>query len=312
MWLHRFTNYILRHRWQTVALVFVSTFVPVLGIIGILIAALVTLTKGIVEGAILTLAATLPYIISIFYTHSHPEPIVLVAWAAVGVAVLSNVLTWVFAVMLRRHTSWSAILQIAALLGVLVVSVVHLAYPQIADWWAKELQAYYNQAREMATALKTTVPVPAAGEAQAEIISATKEYATGFMAAGILLNAILQLIAARWWQAAVYHRGQLRRELHNIRLSHLAGALFIVSIGLAYFRNSVILDIMPILYLLFTAAGLSLVHYVLGQVNSPTVWFWLVIFYVALIFSMPISLICVAILGLLDVWLDVRKRIKKV
>ena len=311
MWLNRFTHYILRHRWQTIAFVFFATFVPVLGIIGIVIAALVTLTKGIVEGAVLTLAATLPYIISIFFTHSHADPVVLVAWAAVGVAVLSNLLTWVFAVMLRRHTSWSAILQIAALLGVLVVSVAHLAYPQIADWWAQQLQAYYNQAHDMATALKSTVPVPAA-DMQAEIIKGTKDYATGFMAAGILLNAILQLIAARWWQAAIFHRGQLRRELHGLRLSHLAGVLFIVSIGLAYYRNSVILDIMPILYLLFGAAGLSLIHYLMRLVSSPTVWFWLVIFYVALVFSMPISIICVAILGLIDVWLDVRKRIKKI
>lgn len=310
MWLHRFTNYVLRHRWQTIALVFVSSFIPVLGIIGILIAALVTLTKSIIEGAILTIVATLPYIISILYTNSRPDAITLAVWAAVGVAVLSNILTWVFAVMLRRHTSWSAILQIAALLGVLVVSVIHLAYPQIADWWARELQLYYDQARNMATNLHTAVPVPT--EMQADVINATKDYATGFMTAGIILNAILQLIAARWWQAAVYHRGQLRRELHNIHLSHLAGGLFILSIGLAYFRNSVILDIMPILYLLFGAAGLSLVHSLLRMVQSPTVWFWLVIFYVALIFSIPISVVCVAILGLLDVWLDVRKRIKKV
>ena len=30
--------------------------------------------------------------------------------------------------------------QIAALVGVLVISVIHLAYPQVADWWGVQLQ----------------------------------------------------------------------------------------------------------------------------------------------------------------------------
>src|SRR5207249_3942085 len=102
---------------------------PVIGIVGIFFAALATLRKGIFDGALLTLATILPYFISFYATNNHDMVIPLVVWAVVGIGVLSNVLTWVFAVMLRRNTSWSAILQIAALLGVLVISVIHLTYP---------------------------------------------------------------------------------------------------------------------------------------------------------------------------------------
>lgn len=334
MWLQRFTDYILRHRWQAIALTFLSTLVstylgklmpnaPVLlgllgvlvavflGIFGILIATLVTLVKGVVEGAIFALAATLPYLISVYVPVNNAvvTPSVML-WIGVGVAVLSNVLTWVFAVMLRRHTGFSLIIQIAALLGVLAISVIHLVYPGIADWWGSQLQflqAFYAQA---STAMKTTA---APGhEVGMEAINVAKQFATGVIVAAILCNALLQLIVARWWQAILFKPGSLRRELHGIRLSQLAGVLFFISLVLSYLGNSVILDIMPVLYMLFGAAGLSLIHYLFGLMHSPTVWFWLSVFYLTLIFSWPFSVVLVAMLGWLDIWLDVRKRFRKV
>src|SRR5665213_778713 len=99
MWLQRLTDYLLKNRWQTIGLVFFATFLPLVGIFGILVAAFITLRKGVIEGAIVTLAATLPYVASFFITGQHQDQAMpLVLWAAVGVAVLSNVMTWVFAV----------------------------------------------------------------------------------------------------------------------------------------------------------------------------------------------------------------------
>jgi len=68
---------------------------------------------------------------------------------------------------------------------------------------------------------------------------------------------------------------------------------------------------MPIPYVLFGMAGLSLVHYAFGLVYSSTRWFWLMIFYFTLIVAMPISMIFVSMLALLDVWFDLRRKLKK-
>lgn len=309
MWLKRFTDYLLRHRLQTILLTFFITFIPVIGILGILIAALITLIKGVVEGAILTLAATLPYLISFYATTTNEATIPLAVWAAIGVAVLSNVLTFVFAVMLLRKTSWGLIIQIAALLGVLVISIVHLLYPSVTEWWGNQLQSYYTQAQLMTGMLKNSATT--SNELKTETVNITKHYATGLMVAAILFNAILQLIIARWWQAAVYHPGILRKELHNIRLSHLAGILFIISLIFSYLGNSVVSDIMPVLYILFGSAGLSLVHYFFGLRKSPTVWVWVIVFYLTLILALPMSLIFLSLFGLIDIWLDIRKRFRK-
>jgi hypothetical protein len=309
MWLLKLTEYLFKHRAQAIALTFLVTFIPVIGIIGILIAALVTLRKGVAEGAIFTFAATLPYAISFYVTGGHGAVVPLVVWAAVGVAVFSNLLTWVFAIMLLRGTTWSVILQLSALIGVLVISVIHLAYPDVASWWGVQLQAYYEQASSMTGFLK---PPGDSLDMQLEAINVTKQYATGMMVAAVLFNALLQLIAARWWQSIVYMPGTLRKELHGIRLSQLAGGLFLLSLVFAYLGNGVVLDIMPVLYMLFGAAGLSLIHYLFGLMTSSTRWFWLCVLYVTIIFSLPMSMVFVAMFALLDIWLDVRKRVSKV
>src|SRR5215208_4009916 len=110
MWLQRFTHYLLRNRFQALALTFAIAFIPVIGTISIFIAALMTLVKGIWEGALFTLMATLPYLIG-FYFSDHQTSLFLLSWTAISVAVLSNILTWVFAVLIYRKTSWSVLLQ---------------------------------------------------------------------------------------------------------------------------------------------------------------------------------------------------------
>jgi hypothetical protein len=313
MWLQRYTNYLLQHRLVALVFTFLVTFIPVVGVLGILIAAMVTLVKGIVEGAIFTLAASLPFVISFYFSSGQEATVPLFVWAAVGVAVASNVLTWVFAGMLYRHASWSLILQVAALLGVLVISVVHLIYPDVVDWWGGQLESYYHQITNAATqTAQPSSPEITANETQLESIRMTKYYATGLMMTGVLFNALLQLMIARWWQGLIHKARLLRNGLHFIRLSQLAGGLFVVSLGLWYWGNEVVLDMMPVLCLLFAAAGLSLIHYLFGLMQSSTAWFWLLLFYVSLLFALPTSLLLIGFVGLFDVWFDIRKRIRKV
>ncbi len=304
MWLKRFSYYLLGNRWQALLLTFVVSCIPFIGLLGILIAALMTLVKGIFEGALFTIAATLGYVLS-FYVFSHHDGNVLVTWTAISIGVLSNVLTWFFAVMLFRKTSWGVLLQIAALSGVLIVSLVHLAYPDVANWWVLKL----GELQQAADALSQGTVM--SGE-QHDVINITKQYATGLIVAAILFNAMLQLVVGRWWQALIFSPGKLRNELQNIRLTPLAGVLFVVSIILLYWGNSVVLDMMPVLYLLFMIAGLSLVHYLFRLGHSSLTWFWLLLFYVVLVISMPVGVMLVAMFALLDIWLDVRRRFKRV
>jgi len=315
--LYSITEYLLEHRWRTVGLVLLVSFVPAIGLLGIIFAALVTLRKGMAEGA-LVVFATLPFFAYTYYTGSSEDHLPVLMRAFVCVAVISNFLTWVFAGMLRKQISWSQIVQIGALLGVLAISVVHLMVPDIISWWGVELtnlQRFLNE-KMVATGMLENADLT---EDQITSINLNKQSADGIVIGAMLFNTMLQLVAARWWQALTFNPGLLRRELHNIRLSSLAGVLFLLSLFFAFLGNIVVTDILPVLYILFGAAGLSLVHYLFSLMRPPSGFLWLVAMYVTLGLSLlmgwvmvwAVGLQIVAFLGLIDIWLDVRKRFKK-
>lgn len=302
MLLQRITNYLLRHRFQALALTFFITFIPILRVLGILIAGFMTLIKGAMDGFYFTLAVLVSSAISFtLMVRGHEMPVPVAVFVVMGVSVLlSNLLTWVFSVMVRRQMSWSKIIQMAALGAALVISVVHSAYPNVADWWAM-----------WALKLQSQVKMDVNPNQMIEAINENKPYATGIAATAVLVVALSQAMIAKWWQAVLYSPGALRRGLQSIRLSYLAGVLFLVSLVLAYLGNSVILDIMPVLYALFFGAGLSLIHYFCRMIQPSSRWIWLTIFYVAGFLTMPISIMLVAGLAVADIGLDLRKRFSK-
>lgn len=307
MWLTRFTRFLFENPWQTLILVIVISMVPFIGIIGILIAVVITLAKNIREGAILTVASSLAGLVDFYLPAQGP---VYFIWIMFGFTALSNLFAWIFAVLLQKRMSFSIVLQIATLIGVLAVSIVHLAYPNVIDWWGKTLLYYYSHAKAIGNNLFVGTPATTSMEDLSGLIDNVKQYATGYVIMLILLSALSTVIIGQWWQAKVFHPGALRRELHYIRLNQLTGLLFIISIILAYWGNRVVIDVMPIVNVLFFAAGLSLIHYFFSLMRSQFALFWLIFFYGILIIGMPVSGVLIVILALTDIWLDFRKRFK--
>ncbi len=310
MLIKRLTDYLLCHRQQALLLTFLVTFIPVVGVVGMVYAGFVTLVYGMVEGGIFTLAATLPFVISFLLVKSNPEIPALIMWVAYGFPVLINLLIWGFAVMLVRRVTWSELLQCAALLGVLTISVLHLVYPDITSWCWAHIRMFFLQTQQMALMSKQTVAT--LDPQHIQVLNLIKDCATGILMVLILLTAMTQLIVSEWWQAVCFNPGQLRRDLHQIRLSTLAGYLFVIAVLLSYLGNMVTSDIMPILYVLFAAAGLSVVHYLVSTWQASNTWLWLLVFYVVVFFTLPISLKILSIIALIDTWADLRQRLKKV
>lgn len=302
------TQGLLQHSVVALLLTLGISFLPIVNTLGIVYAGLVTLYKGVFDGAVITIAATVPIIFLLLQT-SDPTISPHMLWVAIALPVLMNVLTWAFASMLYRQMNWSSLLQVAALSAVLAISVLHLIYPNIATWWGEQLTTAYQHAAEtMPPLLKSK----ATAESQMEFIASAKNFANGMIAVVILLCSLSQLAVSRWWQAMVFAPGMLRRELHHIRLSPLAGVLFTLSLVFLWVGNGVVSDIMPILFLLFMVAGLSVVHYFLGLMVSPTRWFWLVLMYILIIYAFSASMGFLVMIALLDIWLDLRKKIKKI
>lgn len=307
MFLRRFTDFVLQSRVQAMATAFIIAFIPLIGSISILIAALVTLRKGILEGAFVTVAATLPYVIG-YYVSAPPTDQAIMMFGMIGVIIASNVLTWLFAVVLRQFSNWNFTFELAALLGVLAIGIVHLVYPDIQNWWAAQLTAYFAKTADTVGKFSPGVSGQAAipSDVQMQAVATMKQLATGFIVVSILFNAMLQLLIARWWQAVMFNPGGLRKELYQIRLSHIAGAVFVIGFALAYLGSDLAIDMMPVIFAVFFAAGLSVIHKMISLTKNG--WIWLFLIYLGIIWLFPVSIAIVAMVALLDTGIDIRKR----
>lgn len=299
--LRRCTDFVLQNRLQAMGVAFIISYIPLLGSVAILIAGLVTLRKGAFEGLLVVIAATLPYLLK-YYT-GFGGGVIESEIAVIGLvlSLVSNMLVWVFAIVLRRYNNWNTVLEYAVLLGLVVIGLVHILYPDIQAWWATQLTRYFDKTTAMVSGLNAT-----SADAQSDVINLIKGYATGFVVVSLLFNVLLQLVLARWWQAVIFNPGGLRKELYQIRLSRVMGGLFIVGFALSWIGNDIVMDMMPLLYSIFCAAGLSFAHYYFS--TKKNVWVWLLILYLLLIWLFPLSIVIIAFIALFDVWVDLRKR----
>ena len=304
--LRRFTDYILQGRPQAMGVAFVCAFVPIIGSISILIAAFITLRKGIFEGALVTCAATIPYLLG--YIGETSASHASLAVVALTIVVASNLLTWFFALLLGKYGNWNVVLEVAALLGICFVVIVHISYPEIQNWWAAQITSYFNKSTSFFGILSTESDVPTK-EAQAMIVGQVKQYATGLFAASVLFNVLLQLMIARWWQGVIYNPGGLRKELYQVRLSFILALTFVIGLVMAYRGNGLSLDALPVLYAVFCLAGLSLMHRLFTSVKMG--WLGLLLVYVGLVVRFfPVSAFIVVI-GLLDSLANIRDKVRR-
>lgn len=300
--LRRFTDFILQNRLQAMGVAFVFSYIPILGSISVLIAGLVTLRKGAIDGLCVILAITLTYVLSYYSTNTAQSDI---AYVGFGLSIIGNLLVWIFALLLKRYENWNTVLEYSALLGIVVVGLLHLFYPDIQGWWNTQLVKYFNKTAEIVSGIPSHMD-----QQQIAVIDVLKSYATGIFIVSILSNVILQLILSRWWQAAMFNPGGLRIELYQIRMSHVLGILLIAGFGLAWLGNKTIMDMLPVLCMAFAAAGLSLMHCYLATVRHTLVW--LIIMYLLIIWLFPLSIMLLAIMALFDVWMNLRKRFRMV
>lgn len=303
--LRKITDFILQSRSRAFGVAFVCAYIPLLGSISILIAGLITLRKGALEGALILVAATVPFLLS-YYLVSTPANQAEMALIAVVAVVVSNILVWLYAMVLRRYNNWSLILELSVLVSVVVIGTVHIFFPDIQAWWGTQLTAYFARATAGAVGIPNTDI-----SMQLQAVNVIKPFATGLVTLSIMLNGLLQLLLARWWEVIMFAvPGTLRNELCNMRLGYVVGILFIAIWLLSFWGNAIALDMRPVFYGLFFIAGLSLVHCLL----SPTQyrWLWLGLIYVGLVVLFPKSIMVVAMFALLDVLLNLRRRLTRV
>jgi hypothetical protein len=275
----------------------VSWAIPFFGLLAAAAAALPTLRKGAREGGII-IAGALALL-----------TLVGGAWlgsslGAVGYGVSLWVPIWLGAVVLREsgRLSW-ALMSIVAL-GILAVAVVYGFLSNPAALWFEGL-------RQILLPALSRTPENFNEATISQSLEKFSHLMTGLVAAGSVLSLILSLLIARWWQAELYNPGGFRREFLSLQLSVTVAyggiGLFVLAMMSSGKMAEMTWNLVFPYFVLFFLVGFSVLHALLSGKGSRK--FWLYGIYAALII-IPHMILPIILLGLSDIWIDWRRRLK--
>lgn len=187
-------------------------------------------------------------------------------------------------------------------LGIVVVLGTYLVLPDPVLWWQQVIEPLaetlaqqpgwqFNQAQTQAIVLNLSGMM------------------TGLMAAGLSLNIMLGLLIGRSWQAKLYNPGGFASEFQQLKLGKSVAILTIVMMVVTALplgdSVSILRSCLPVLLVVFTLQGLSVVHAIVKQQQRQS--FWLVAVYVLLLVMMPQMAVLLTIIGVLEQWFNFRR-----
>ncbi|MBK1719001.1 hypothetical protein [Thiocystis violacea] len=268
-----------------------SLLLPFIGILSSAAVGLVTLRKGQREGLLLLIFATLAASLIALLALGN-------AWVGVGLLVILWVPIWGLANILRSTRSLATTVQLAALGGLVMVLVIHVAVGDPALYW-----------RQLMEPLRLSLVGDGLFDADASevLFGQLAKWMTGAFAAALVFQYLVSLFIARWWQAHLYNPGGFGDEFRAMRLRPVVGILFLVLLGWGLLAKGIGLDLAPVLGFLLLLQGLTVVHGLRGLLAVHRGW--LVALYLLLVLFMPQTGLLLASIGLVDLWADIRARV---
>ncbi len=212
---------------------------------------------------------------------------------------------WLAALVLRYTVSLSLALLVLTGTGLLLVVLAFAWLGDPAAWWQQQMQPLVEALARQPELELNRADLAAAAEQ-------TARFMTGLMAGGLVFAALVSLLLGRWWQSLLVNPGGLREEFYALALGRsptLAGVAIVVlaSLGLGPFSDFA-LQLALVVMVPFILVGLAVIHATLAAHGVHRGW--LIALYL-LAGLLPQTLLMVAVAGMLDPWLDLRRRSRK-
>jgi hypothetical protein len=244
---HRFANYVMQGRKQAITTgLLLSLLPPLFSWLADVVVGLVSLRKGMKEGALVLLWTILPSVILL----NHLDFSIWL-YSVLG----GHLLSYGLALLLRHSASWAILLEVLLALGLITLVGFHVAIPDIAAIWLKQLP------QQMAFFATT---------------------ATGITLSVLFLASLWVLLIARWLQAALYNPGQLLPEILSIRISKASSLIMLSCVIVAVcLDNPLAKNSLVIVTVIGGLAGLSILEALIKQTQIALFWkslFWVLLF----------------------------------
>jgi hypothetical protein len=271
-------------------------FTTLTGYLGAAVVSLVTLRIGVSQGLLVLVAATA--VTALFH------------WLA-GVPATRDVVTallalwvpcWLISVVLTRTVNLALAMFTAAALGVVVLVSVYAVVGDPAPRWHEDLKLV-SAALEKAGMF----PHDASMDVLLEDLS---HLMTGVIVASLELGTVCSLLLGRWLQAVLVNPGGLHSEFCALRFWQSTGLLVLGLMILSRFTRGPSSDMAAqgvlVMLVPYMFAGLAVLHGLASKQGRGKGW--LIAVYVLLVVIPQVTLLLAA-LGLVDTWVDFRRRL---
>lgn len=279
------------------SLALLSLLMPPISIVSSATVALVTLRRGGYEGLLVLLSATLAAALLGFVVLSDFQ-------FALGYALILWLPVWLLSIVLREGRHLSLAFEIASIIGALAVIGFYLMVQDPALYWQAVLNIMIQPMLQV-----SEVPVEQIEQIEQTVVMMSR-YMTGILATGSVTGLLLGLLLARWWQAKLYNPGGFSAEYLSLRMSLRFTIVTLITFLVALLSSGIFSEVAwnigIILFMLYAFIGTAIAHALLA--NTKAKRFLLPIFYIS-IFIVPHIVIPVAIIGISDTWLNLRKNI---
>ncbi len=258
--------------------------------------ALVTLRKGLAEGALLAAIGTAAGGALAWFVVGSPQ------WVLVSLLV-HWVPVWLVAAVLRATVSLSQALLVLAGLGLAGVMVVYAALGDPTLWWTSMME-------QVLPILLEQMQAEVAPEVMAQQIQLLAPKLTGVVVSQFVVLVLISLLLGRWWQAGLYNPGGFGTEFRRLRFGRPAAIAVLAAFAIAVFAQlGLVVNLMLAVGLVTSLFGLSIVHSLVVDGGWGRAWLFVVYLLLGLLMYPMVTFL--SVLGAADEWLNVRRRFGK-
>ena len=281
----RLAHYVMASEWRAALIASLLLFLPLFSWAGASVVALYALRRGVEKSLLVT---AVPVLCASLMAFVFGDPSILLVLA----------ITIVLAAVLYRTLSWILVLLIGLGLSLVLVFLVGAVYEETL--------------KGLVVAIKEVVAPPAQlailGVDSVTVDAWMASLSVGALSFVQIVSAIFALIFARAVQAQAYNPGGFKAEFEAVILPPVfaVGCLVLATTG--FLIDPWMLRFTPVGALPLMFAGIALVHGLTSMRESRGL---IIVFYVALVFFTPYLLMLLALLAVIDAFVDFRARVRQ-